>query len=207
MSVRVNLLPEATKARSRAGHQRTLLIGSMAALVLVVALVHVSQLRILDRTEGELADAELELAVLASERSDLDGFADLEQRLTSAEGRISSALADEVSIAGLLQDVAAVTPEDTGLTSMTFVATPSTPEVPSLTVGSINIAGQTTSGHAPGVERLLWHFGKISTFQEGFFNSSTVDEDGVATFNIDIGALPSAKTNRYADGLPEEFAR
>ena len=207
MSVRVNLLPEATKARGRASQQRTALIGAFVALVVVIGVVHLLQIRTLNEAEEELLAAETERAVLTSERDDLAPYADLDQRLVAAKTRITAAMAEEVSIAGVLQDVAAVTPADTGLTSMTFVATPSTPETPSLTVGSVNISGQSTAGHAPGVERLLLDVGKVATFQEGFFNSSTEDEDGVSSFNIDIGVLPSAKTDRYAEGLPEEFSR
>ena len=207
MSVRVNLLPEATKQRSRAAQQRLGLIGAMAALVIGVGTVHLVQVRALDSAEQELLAAEQVRAMLESERDDLGIYANLDARLLAAEQRINTAMASEVSMAGVLQDVALVTPPDTGLTALNIVMTPPNPDVPTRTVGSINIAGQTTTGHAPGVERLLLQFGKIAAFEEAYFNASTVDDDGVANFSVDIGVLPSAKTDRYADGLPQEYSR
>ena len=207
MSVRVNLLPEATKQRDRVARQQAGLVGAMVALVAVVGGVHLVQVRTLDTAELELATAEQQLAVAESERDDLAAYSDLDQRLTSSKDRLTAAMADEVSLAGLLQDVAMVTPSDTGLENLSLVMTPPTPELPSETIGTMNVTGKTTVGHAPGVERVLLQYGKMSTFQEAFFNSSTVDEDGVSTFNVDIGVLPTAKTGRYADGLPEESLR
>jgi hypothetical protein len=207
MSVRVNLLPEATKQRDRASRQKAVLVGGLVALVVAIGAVHTTQVRSLTALEMELAAAEQQLGTLETEHAALGIYSDLDLQLTASNARLTAALSEEVSLAGLLQDIAMVTPTDTGLSNLSLVLTPSTPELPSPTVGSINLTGQTTTGHAPGVERVLLHYGKISTFQEALFNSSTIDEDGVSTFNVDIGVLPTAKTDRYADGMPEEFAR
>ena len=208
MSVRVNLLPEATKQQGRSNQQRLIALAGFAALLLALGGAYLWQSNSLSNAEADLAAAENSLALAQSEEADLAPFADIDRRVAEAEAQLSAALAAEVSIAGILQDIAAVTPSDTGLTNMNLVLEQPNPDAPpQLTVGSLNLAGQVTTGIAPGVERILLAFDKVGTFDEPFFNSTTVDEDGVATFSVDVGLLPSARTDRYTDGLPEEFRR
>ncbi|MCC5949691.1 MAG: hypothetical protein JJT89_14665 [Nitriliruptoraceae bacterium] len=206
MSVRVNLLPSATREKDAANQQR--LFAGLAAIVLLAVLggVYLWGATQITSAEEELADAQSELATLRSREGDLAIFADIDQRVNEADQRLATNLNGEVSVAGVLQDVALVTPGDAGLTGLSVTITRPT-DAPTRLVGSLNVSGQSLGGIAPGVERLLLNFDKVATFDEPLFNSSTVDVDGVASFSMDVGLLPLARTERYADGLPEELRR
>ncbi len=207
MSVRVNLLPEATKQRGRASQQRLLAIGGIALLILVLAGLYLLQANRLSGLEADLADAENSLAVALSEQADLAPFADFEGRVNAVEGQLSAAFRDEVSLAAVLQDLAAVTPADTGLTDLNLVVQQADELEEVEQVGVLNLQGQVTSGLAPGVEHVLLNFERVGTFGQPFFDSSTVNEDGVADFSLEVALLPNARTDRYSDGLPQEFRR
>lgn len=206
-SVRVNLLPEATKARDRASQQRGIAAALAVTLLAGLGVSYWTQVRSLAAAEEELAAAEQVLAARQAERADLATYADLDLRLQTAEQRLETALGPEVSMASVLQDVAAVTPTNTGLLAMTMNLPRPVDSTEPRIVGSVNVSGQVTSGLAPGVERVLLEYDKIAAFDEPYFNSSAVDEDGVALFNLDFGLLPNARTERYADGLPMELQR
>lgn len=206
MSVRVNLLPSATREKDKATQQR--LVAAVAGVILLAVLggAYLWGATQVSAAEDELAAAEAELAQIRSREADLAIFADIDRRVTTAEQRLATNLDGEVSIAGVLQDVALVTPEDTGLTALSVTVTRPT-DAPARLVGSVNVTGQSLAGIAPGVERLLLSYDKVATFDEPLFNSSTVDQDEVANFSMDVGLLPLARTDRYVDGLPAEVRR
>jgi hypothetical protein len=208
MSVRVNLLPQETRARSRAAQHRAAAAGVGALVMVLLAGAYVAQGRQLAEAEARLADEETHLAMLTAERAELAVYADLDARLAESEERVRTAMVEEISVAGVLQDVAAVTPADTGLTGLNLTldhpAEGATP-VPGEPIGTLNLTGQTVAGHAPGVERILLQLDKVADFAEPFFNASTADEDEVATFSLDVGLLPTARTDRYEAGVPGEL--
>ncbi len=99
-------------------------------------------------------------------------------------------------------------PSDAELGSLTVNLTP-TPGVPTLgevitPFGTVSLGGRTLGGHAPGLERLLLELEKVSSFSGVYFTSSTVDEEGISSFTIDMNLGPEVLTRRYAEGLPEE---
>jgi Tfp pilus assembly protein PilN len=207
MSVRVNLLPEATRIRDRAARQRTAAGAGFLALLLVLGGVWLLQDRQFDRLETELAAEHEELSRLRAEEAQLAAYAELATLVSTADDRVTQAMSAEVSLAGVLQDLAAVTPADTGLTSLT-VTIPQRVEGelaagPAAPIGTMALSGHSLTGHAPGLERILLELDKVGYFDEPFFNSSTLDEDGVATFTLDVGLLPSSQTGRYDEGVPE----
>jgi hypothetical protein len=212
MSVRVNLLPAATRERDRAARQRGVAGGLFLVVLLALGSVWLVQDRKLGGLEAELAAEQQVLSGLQAEQAELAAYADLAARLSAADERVRTALSDEVSFAGALQDVAAVTPPDTGLLSLTIdVQPPLTDGTEAIagasvgTVGTVNLSGHSLTGHAPGVERILLELDKVYNFDEPFFNSSTLDEDGVATFNLDVGLQPRSRTGRYDEGVPEDL--
>jgi Tfp pilus assembly protein PilN len=206
MSVRVNLLPEATKQRGRANQQR--LMAAAAAGVLLLALGGVwwwasSQVR---QAEDRLAAEQAVSAGLRAEEAELVAFRDLANRLDEAEEVLVASLSDEVSLAGVLQDLAAVMPEDAQIDTLT-VGLQGVPERTDV-IGNLVITGRTLTSHAPGVERMLLSLEKITTFGELFLNSSTLDqeqEDPVATFSLEGAVRAEARTDRYVNGLPGEL--
>ena len=209
MTVRVNLLPEATKQRDRAAHQRSL--ATLAGVVLLASLggVHLWASSQVTQTETVLASERLRTSELRGEEAALGAFAELADRREVSEEVLTLALGDEVSIAGILQDIAAVMPTDTQLDTLALsIDTPVDAEATgSDTVGVLNMTGQTLTSHAPGVERVLVALDKIGSFRGLYLNSSTLAEDGerIATFSLDGQIGPVAETGRYVNGLPEDF--
>jgi hypothetical protein len=128
---------------------------------------------------------------------------------------LSTTLADEVSMAGLLQDVASVIPSDTQLDGMevSLGAPTAAPEVEGQVgvqpgaIGTLNLTGKTLEAHAPGVERFLLELEKVAGFRDLYVNSSALDDpdERVATYSIDAAVGPEALTGRYWTGLPEEL--
>jgi Tfp pilus assembly protein PilN len=204
MSVRVNLLPEATKQRDRAAHQR-----SLAALVGVVFLaglggVYLWQSSQVSQAEDQLAAEQTRTSELRGDQAELIAFQELADRRDRSDDILMAALSDEVSLAGVLQDIAAVMPTDTQLETVAFsLVTVDDPAVTS--VGTLSLTGKTLTAHAPGVERVLLSLDKIVSFREAYLNSSTLDEDDgrIATFSLDGQIGAEAETGRYANGIPE----
>lgn len=213
MSVRVNLLPEATRARSRAARQRV--YAGLVALTLLAVLAGVyawSGMQLAD-AEDELAAEQAVSAGLRSREAALVAYRELQQRLAVADDTLMQVLGDEVSLAAVLQDVAVALPDDTQLESISITLSGGGE---TNSVGSFNASAITLNSHAPGVERTLLSFEQLVTFRELYLNSSSVSggeagagvegEDGgeeVANFTFDGAITPHVLTNRYRDGLPE----
>ncbi|MFU8840026.1 MAG: hypothetical protein ACNA8R_04815 [Nitriliruptoraceae bacterium] len=207
MSVRVNLLPEATRSKDRATQQRLLAAASMLALLAVLGGVWWWANAQVRDAEERLVAAERVTAELRAEEAELIAFRDLANRRDATLQVLQASLGDEVSLAGVLQDLAAVMPADAQLDTLTLTLTPPSVEA-GPAVGSLTLAGQTLTSHAPGVEAILIELDKISTFGELYLNSSTLDterEDPIATYSVSGVVRADARTDRYAEGLPEEL--
>jgi Tfp pilus assembly protein PilN len=211
MSVRVNLLPQEQTARQAAARQRSGVIVGGAALVLALGGAYWWAIGQVSEAETRLAAAESVSAELQVEVGQLAEIGELDERRKATVELLSATLADEVSMAGLLQDVAAVIPSDTQLDALTVDLAAATPEgelgaVPGA-VGSVNLTGKTLEAHAPGVERFMLELDKVAGFRDLYVNSSALDDpdERVATYSIDASVGPEALTGRYVDGLPEEL--
>lgn len=221
MSVRVNLLPQEQTARQAVARQRNGVIAG--GLVLLVGLGGAYWW-----ASGQVSDAEDRLAasqqvtvVLRSDVDDLAEFRDLATRRDGSIELLSTTLAGEVSLAGVLQDVASVIPPDTQLEALNvdILGVGSAPAggqdpngVPAVgvqpgAIGTVNLTGKTLQAHAPGVERFLLELEKVASFRDLFVNSSALDDpdDRVATFSVDGSIGPETLTGRYVTGLPEEL--
>lgn len=205
---RVNLLPREAEERE-AGRRAMagLLIVGLIFVAILVGLFFFQNSRVND-ANNRLAEAEAERDRLQAEQRELDRYADLEQRRQASVETLQLAMGTEASIAGIMQDVAAVMPNDSALTtlSVTLAAGAQAPENfdfggPSF--GQVTGAGETLRGHAPGVERFVIEFDKVAAFFNVFVSSSNLDEDGIATFSFQSDLGPEVFTARYLDGLPE----
>lgn len=217
MSVRVNLLPEATRQRDRAARQRLLALAAGGLLLAGLGGTYAWASGQVTAAEDLLAAEQQTTATLRGEVVALGEFDDLASRRDEARQLLVEAMGTEVSLAGVLQDVAAVMPTDTQLETLTVdvTAADTPPDVAAEAavdgappgVGSYNATGKTLTSHAPGVERVLHQLEKVVGFRDLYLNSSTLEEvdERIAAFSLDGRIGSEARTERYADGLPEEL--
>lgn len=210
MSVRVNLLPREAVAHQRAVRQRGIAVLAGVLLLAILGGAYWLQVdRVSDaRAERDAAQAELER--LEAREADLIEFRDLRERVEEANETIATTLAGELSVAGILQDVAAVTPSDTAFESLELTAIEDTgPDGDAVrnVVARITVSGESLAGHAPGVERLLIEFDKIASFFDVYFSSSVADDEDedVSLFTVEVDVGQEARTGRYGQGVPEEL--
>ena len=209
MSVRVNLLPRETYARQAAARQRGFAALAGVLLLVLLAGVYWWQVNRVGDARDELATEEARVTELEAEVAALGEFEDLRARQEQAEETVRTTMRGEVTVAGILQDVAAVMPADSQMDSLSItIEAPSADEAGGVSsVGSFSATGQTLTSHAPGVERLLLSLDKVASFFDLFVNSSTLDdaEQDIASFSIEGEIGPEVMTGRYTDGLPEEL--
>jgi Tfp pilus assembly protein PilN len=215
MSVRVNLLPQEQTARQAAARQRTGIIAGAAVLVVALGGAYVWASSQVTEAETRLAAAQDVSAGLRLEVEQLADIRELDQRRTETIELLSTTLAGEVSMAGILQDVASVIPSDTQLDALNVDITPVAADAPADAtlgaepgaIGAVNLTGKTLEAHAPGVERFLLELDKVAGFRDLYVNSSALDDpdERVATYSIDAAIGPEALTGRYWTGLPEEL--
>jgi Tfp pilus assembly protein PilN len=207
MSVRVNLLPQEALQRHAAARQKVLAGLGGAVLVLALGATIFWQDGRIDAAETQLAEERAVLASLQGEVLRLDEFSSLAVHAEATNGRIRDALAGEVSMAGILQDVAAVMPSDAEFETLTLVVAPAEagPGETVPTIGTLTATGRSATAHAPGGERLLLEFDKVAAFHEPFLTNSTLEvvEDPYTVFGLEAQLGPEVLTGRYADGIPE----
>lgn len=212
MSVRVNLLPKEIEAAGRARHVGRLSVLGVVAVVLVLGGVSFVQMG--DRAQAEqdrdaaqtrVAQAEARVAALAEYR-------ELQNRYLARRELLSTAMAEEVSWARILNDLSLAFPADASLVTLNAQAEspepPSAGEIdPGARVGRIVASGYSLERYAPGVESVLLDFEGA----QGFFNSylqtaaaNTIGEADVTNFSGTIDLDDNAYTGRYAEGLPPE---
>jgi Tfp pilus assembly protein PilN len=210
MSVRVNLLPQEQTARQAAARQRNGVIAGGVAVVALLGAVTLWQNGQVGEAEDRLAAEQTVLASLRSDEADLGEFADLEQRSEESTEFIVQAMGDEVSVAGIMQDVAAVMPSDAQLQSFSLAIEPAAvpdgeSDLETGPQGTIIAVGKSLNNHAPGLEKLLLELDKVAGFHDLFFTSSVLEEpsDPYPTFTVEAQLGPEVLTGRYDDGVPE----
>jgi Tfp pilus assembly protein PilN len=214
MSVRVNLLPQEQTARQAAARQRNGVVAGGVAVLAILGAVTVWQNGNVAEAEDRLAAEETVLAGLRSEEQQLGEFADLEQRSEESTQLIAQAMGGEASVAGILQDVAAVMPSDAQLQSFSLsIEPPALPDAETETdaaveagsQGTVIAVGKSLNNHAPGLEKLLLELDKVAGFHDLFFTSSVLEEpsDPYPTFTVEAQLGSEVLTGRYDDGVPE----
>jgi len=199
MSARVNLLP-GTVAESNAQSRQRILAGFLVVVVLLALVgATVWQRMVLQDAEDELAEAQTELSAARAEVAALAAFQDLEAELQLADSLVANALGDEATLAGVLQDLALITPTEGAFTSLSL----NLEQGDGGSVGSLTANAEVLESHAPGVERFLLQLERAAGFRAVFPGGSTIDEDDIATFSVSVQLGPEYKTQRYVDGLPE----
>lgn len=207
MSVRVNLLPQSIAERQAASRQRGALALGGVALLAALGAVTLWQDGRISEAEDRREDQQAVLVALQADEAQLSEFADLQRRTAEADELIQQALGLEASMAGILQDIAAVMPSDAQLDSLTITLAPDvpTPGVETTAVGTFQAVGRSLNDHAPGLERLLLELDKVAAFHDLFFTSSVLQdpEEPYPTFSVESQLGPEVLTGRYQGGIPE----
>lgn len=210
MSVRVNLLPREAAEKQEAARQRQGVVVGAVVLLAVLGLVFFWQMTQVTVAEEERDAAREELQALQAREAQLGDFAELERRVERSNDILSTALAGEISFAGVLQDVAAVTPRDVAYTDFDITrAETAGPDGETVreVVARIIASGESLYGHAPGLERLMLELDKIGSFFDVYFANSEVDDEDpdVTFFQVEVDVGSQAQTGRYDQGVPEEL--
>lgn len=209
MSARVNLIPREVEERNRARRQQLAVAAGGLVLLVLLGLAYLYQVGRLNDAQEELENERAVVAQLQEELDKLEEFRALEDQLDDSEDLLEVALGDEVTMAGALQDLAAVIPTNTEIDTLQVSIQPE--EVPPLgavrvPIGSLLATGFTLDSHAPGLERLLLELGKVAAFDNVYFTQAVLDEaTGAVGFSLDVGLGPELRTQRYLDGVPEEL--
>lgn len=203
MSVRVNLLPRAAKASAKSGRQRLITLVLVLVFLLGLTAASLWQRGQLSTANDELAVAEDELALARADVAGLQQYADLERQVDSSRALVAEALGDQVTVAGILQDLAMLMPADIDIGSLSISLPQQTePDLPpDAPVGTLNFSGESTESIAPGIERLLIQIERIAGYRDPHVSTATVDDEDVVSYNLDVELGPELLTRRFIDGV------
>jgi Tfp pilus assembly protein PilO len=208
MSVKVNLLPREIEERRIARRITGVSVLGCVLVVAVLGLFYVMKLNEVAEAEEEREQVRAEVAQLEAQIAELEQYRVLAEQLEARNALLASAMAEEVSMARVLNDLALAFPSSASLRTMT--ATMQEPTAPAgaadESVVSLSFDGYSTERFAPGVETVLVEFDKVSTFFRTFLTTAQEEEIGetdVTGFNGSLQLHEEARTGRYTDGLPE----
>lgn len=210
MTVRVNLLPQSVSERGATMRRIAVLASVFGVVLLGLVVVSLLQIRAVRDAQDRLADEQAILSQLQSEQATLQPYSELERRAQTATGQLAQALGGQVSMAGVLQDIAFAMPAEAAITSMSISVGASAEAAadPAITsFGSVSISGEVIGGHAPGVEGVLRSFDRVAGFREVYVTSSSLDPtapellDGedLAVFSLDFTLGPEILTGNFLD--------
>ena len=218
-TVKVNLLPREIEERAKERRRIGLTAAALLAFIAVLAVLYVLKLGdVADATtERDLAQAEVQR--LERELAQLQEFAELAQSVDTREQVLVAAMAQEVDVAGLLNDLSLSFPGTSSLTDLALTVEgldAADPEagVPPTTagvdegprIGSITFQGYSIERYAPGVETLILQLETVPSFFAPYVTTAQDSERGgtlVTQFDGAVQIDDSAFTGRYAEGLPD----
>ena len=201
MSVKVNLLPQEVGERSRAGRQRAVTGAAFGILLLGIGGAWWWNGGRVDDARTDLATAEDVVAMREVELGELAPFAELRDREAAGAELLQSTLGDEVSVAGVLQDLSSVFPPNAELATLSVTITGDrSPQAGGerVVVGSVNGDGYLLLGVAPGAERLLIDVGRAAAFENVFVSTALDEATGADSFQFDLELGHEARSGRYS---------
>lgn len=197
MSVRVNLLPSEVGERNAARRLQLAAAGAGAAVLVGLAGLYLWQVGQVNEANELLATEQAEVQRLQAEVNDLSEFQRLADQGVVLDQIIVALLGGEASLAGVLQDLAAVMPSDTSINALGISVSPDG-------TGTVTTSAVSLLGYTPGLERVLIALEKVASFENVFFGGSAIAPDsGVASFSLTFDLTQLILTNRYTDGFPE----
>ncbi|CAN5583001.1 hypothetical protein BH23ACT7_BH23ACT7_10720 [soil metagenome] len=123
--------------------------------------------------------------------------------LRSLTGTLDQPLPDAAAVPPAPAPTPAPTPPPTPTPTPAPAPGPLTEEA----IGTIVFEGYSIEGYAPGVETAIVRFDDVESFSDSFLTQAGTEEIGdtpVTQFQGQVDVNGSARTNRYAEGLPPE---
>lgn len=215
MSARVNLLPPELATKRRARMITRLTFVGVAAWLAVLGSLFVTKTAQVEDARVERDAAQAQVQVLENEVAALDEYRVIAARLDARNALLASSMSDEVSWARILNDLSLAFPADASLTSLTAALTPPVEALageitPQAAVGDLAFNGYSVEELAPGVEGVLIDFEKARGFVNTYLTTASQQEKAdteVTDFNGMVRLDETARTGRYAEGLPTEVSQ
>lgn len=211
----VNLIPGDVQRSSLVRRRAVIAVFGVVALWAVLGTVQWLQLRTVDDRLVVRDDAAQRVALLQGQVDSLAVFQQMADDVTAGNAVLAEAMGREVSWAELLIDLSRGVPDDASFTDITGLIVDPPPgraassdvfvanEAPDIGVFTVN--GYTTDLFTPGVQELLRRFGAIDGFFQEYLSNATIGEVSgvdVTTFAAEVRLDETARTGRYAQGLP-----
>ena len=206
MTAKVNLLPQTTREEGRQSQQRVIALALVLVVIAGLGVATWLQRGTLSDAEDDLAAAQQELSEAQAAVDALTLPAELDRRLEADRELVIRALSEQVSLAGILQDVSLVMPQGTDIANLTINLTPADfaeGAPPATSVGTLTATGESLDNIAPGIERLILQFERPAGFRNVFVTQATTDEEDVTSYNMELQLGPEHRTGRYTQGVPE----
>ncbi len=215
MTAGVNLLP--LRYRERMAERRRLAVtaAALGAVLLLLAVVAFGQSRRLDVARAERDVEQATTGALQARRAELAPFRQLADGVVRRQRVLTTAMATELSWAGVLASLSNTFPADASLTSfrgesaLLSVSPAMSVELGDAAspVGSASFGGYSLSAFAPGLATALQLFDDVSGLSEVRLQAGTATEIGqvpVTSFEAISFIDGEALTGRYAEGLPAQ---
>jgi hypothetical protein len=212
----IDLLPEAEERRSSL--QRQAFIGGLVLVLVWTILGSLLLFQVSTVSEGvvERDAAAQRVALVRGQVQSLQVFQGMADDAAAGSELLAYAMADEVSWAQLLLDLARGVPDSASFTDINGQITdsrlPTRPgqdvfvQTDNTDIGFFVVNGYTTQLFTPGLEEMLRRFGQIDGLFQQYISSAAADAIGdvpVTRFAAEVRLDDTARTDRYATGLPE----
>lgn len=215
MIARVNLLPPEIETARRARRTARLSTVAVAAWIGVLGVGFMIKTDQVDAARDDRDAAQAQVDDLNREVAALDEYAKLAAALDARSAILTSAMTEEISWARVLNDLSLAFPADASLNDLNALLVAEEEPVPgevkpAAGVGDLTFTGYSVERFAPGVEGVLLRFDDAEGFNDTFLTTAQKAEKGttaVTDFTGTVRLDEDARTNRYANGLPEEAAQ
>jgi Tfp pilus assembly protein PilN len=213
MSVRVNLLPPEQARLSAERRRAVVALAALGGWTLLLVLLFVAQLASTGNTREQRDREQVELARLDARLEELAPYRDLARRLDARSDLLASAMAEQVSWSGVLNDLALVFPSNSSLLTLSASRTGRAPAAaggPAVVlpgVGSVQFTGYSVERYAPGVESVLLGLDDAAAFEQLYLSTAArtlIQQTLVTNFSGSGRLTDEVYTHRFDDGLPEE---
>jgi Tfp pilus assembly protein PilN len=210
---RVNLLPPEIAEAAKLARTKRLLVGIVVATLVLLGLGFFWASSQVSAAQSDLDAANAQNAALQAEAAQYAAVPEVEAELATAHINLATAMAPEVRVSFLMNDLSLTIPSQVRLTTMTIGVGPTDAAVQAATTaalaagqpapdiaGSVTYQGKSTSFDA--MAAWLNSFNKQVAYANPYLTNGTQDTeattvDTVYTFDSSAQLTAAAKSNRY----------